>query len=202
MLLLSEEIKNIAAPLVMFSDPSILGMFFIGGVILLEKNDNTIESLFVTPLTPSEYILSKAVSLSFISISASVIVAIAAWGINFSPVILIAGIFPTAVLFTLIGIAVASYKETINSYMIEVMPYYVAVFFVPIFEYFDVFSSPLLWIFPTKGSLYLIAGAYKGITPLELILSILTLSFWCVIAYLWAKKNFTKHIIKKTEAKK
>jgi fluoroquinolone transport system permease protein len=34
---LPENIFSVALPLVVFSDPSVLGLFFIGGIILLEK---------------------------------------------------------------------------------------------------------------------------------------------------------------------
>jgi len=41
---LPENILSVALPVVVFSDPSVLGLFFIGGIILLEKGQGALPS--------------------------------------------------------------------------------------------------------------------------------------------------------------
>ncbi|MDO9680631.1 MAG: hypothetical protein Q7262_06400, partial [Bacteroidales bacterium] len=70
--MLPENVLSIALPLVVFSDPSVLGLFFIGGIILLEKSQGVMMAIVVTPLKTEEYVLSKAISLAFVSVMAAI----------------------------------------------------------------------------------------------------------------------------------
>src|SRR5690554_5975368 len=63
---LPEEILSVGLPLVIFSDPSVLGLFFIGGIIMLEKMQGILSVLVVSPLRTTEYILSKVISLALV----------------------------------------------------------------------------------------------------------------------------------------
>ena len=65
---LPENTLDVAVPVVIFSDPSVLGLFFIGGIIMLEKLQGVLMVVVVTPLRTGEYILSKLISLAFISL--------------------------------------------------------------------------------------------------------------------------------------
>ena len=68
---LPDDILAVALPLVVFSDPSVLGLFFIGGIILMEKGQGVLMVLVVSPLRTSEYILSKVISLAIVSVLAA-----------------------------------------------------------------------------------------------------------------------------------
>ena len=54
-----------------FSDTSILGLTFVGAILLLEKQHGTLPSLFVTPLRLHEYLAAKMLSLTLIAVPAS-----------------------------------------------------------------------------------------------------------------------------------
>jgi len=62
------DFRQTAAVLVIFTDPSTLGFFFLGGIILLERGQKTLEGLFVTPLRVFEYMLSKILSLTLLAL--------------------------------------------------------------------------------------------------------------------------------------
>jgi fluoroquinolone transport system permease protein len=68
---LPKDILSVGLPLVVFSDPSVLGLFFIGGIIMLEKMQGILSVLVVSPLRTIEYILSKVISLAFVSVLAA-----------------------------------------------------------------------------------------------------------------------------------
>ncbi|HSR03547.1 MAG TPA: hypothetical protein VLM88_03070 [Proteiniclasticum sp.] len=42
---LPEAIAEIAITVIVFSDPSVLGLFFIGGILLLEKDQGVLQTL-------------------------------------------------------------------------------------------------------------------------------------------------------------
>jgi fluoroquinolone transport system permease protein len=60
---LPENVLSIALPLVVFSDPSVLGLFFIGGIIMLEKAQGFCLFWWFHTLRTTEYVLSKVISL-------------------------------------------------------------------------------------------------------------------------------------------
>ena len=67
---LPEAWLQIAVPIIAFSDPSVVGFIFVGGIILLEKEQGVIDYLSVTPLKIRDYILSKVTSLMILAVCA------------------------------------------------------------------------------------------------------------------------------------
>ncbi|HBF6649319.1 TPA: ABC transporter permease, partial [Clostridioides difficile] len=55
------------AIIMIYSDPAAMGLFFMGAIVLLEKSQRVLNSLAVSPVKVSEYILSKVISLGVIS---------------------------------------------------------------------------------------------------------------------------------------
>jgi fluoroquinolone transport system permease protein len=196
--LLPWDIADWVAPLVIFTDPSVVGLFFVGGLILLEKNDHTLESLFVTPVRTREYIWSKAISLGLIAVLSSLVIALAwrGWSLSFLPLLL--GVGLTSFLFTMLGIAIASDADTVNRYMLEAIPYMLP-FYLPLLWYFEVFSTFWFQVIPTTGSLNLIAGAFEGIGLSEVLISTGILVGWCLPAYGWALRSFARRTGKQGE---
>lgn len=59
-----------------YSDPAAMGLFFMGAIVLLEKSQRVLNSLAVSPVKVSEYILSKVISLGVISSIVAMFIAI------------------------------------------------------------------------------------------------------------------------------
>ncbi len=189
--LLPEEAAEFIAPLILFTDPSVLGMFFVGGIILLEKNDNILESLFVTPVRVHEYIVSKVVSLGLISLLSSICIVASYRGVDIYPGLLITGVLLTSSLFTMLGIVIASYAETVNAYMVQAMGYTFPLF-IPLLGYFDVLDSVFYWVFPTHSSILLIRGAFHGIAAAEAAVAVGILILYNFAVFIWAQKSFAR----------
>ncbi|MBN1465987.1 hypothetical protein JXA02_09510, partial [candidate division KSB1 bacterium] len=66
--------RLVVTNLLVFSDTSVLGLTFVGAILLLEKQQRILHSLFVTPLKLSEYLLAKVLSLSLIALLASLLI--------------------------------------------------------------------------------------------------------------------------------
>lgn len=191
--LLPLEARERVALFIIFLDPSVLGFFFIGGIIMLERGQDTVESLFVTPVRVIEYIAAKVISLTAIALIAVFAIMLSLFGIAFNPLALFAGVTLTSIFFTLCGIIVASVTRTVNGYLIlagVVTP----IFFVPFLEYFGL-SSPLYYLFPTRGSLTLLEAMYSRAAGWELLYALLTLPLFCVAAYLLAYRGFKKAVL-------
>lgn len=194
--LLPIEIRETVNIVLTFSDPSALGFFFIGGLILLEKGQSIHDNLFVTPYKPEEYIWSKTLSLACLSVTTSVIIHVSAFGSLSNSFLFISGVLLTSIFFTLLGIGVAVRCKTLNSFFL-LSSLYSLVFIVPLVETVGLWESPLLNVLPSKGSLILISSTFQSLELYEGIYAYSILVAWTVIAFLWARYSFRKFIILK-----
>jgi len=163
---LPQNILSIALPLVVFSDPSVLGLFFIGGIVMLEKVQGVLSVLVVSPLRTMEYVLSKVISLAFVS----VLVAFAITGFSHSEnvnwLLLLLSTLLTSGIFTMCGIMINAGCQTVNQYMLKTIPY-MLLFVLPCFS---LIGFPYSWLFtlvPSVAALRLMLGAYMGISWYE-----------------------------------
>lgn len=141
------EAANIALT---FSDPSVLGFFFIGGLVLLEKGQNIHDSLFVTPLSESEYILSKTASLSVLSLGSSIFIHSSVFGFGTNSVMFACGVLFTSFFFTMIGLGLAVRCETLNGFFF-LSSLSTFVFVLPLFETAGIWSKPAVLRSAVKG---------------------------------------------------
>lgn len=163
---LPKDIIKIAAPLVVFSDPSVLGLFFIGGIIMLEKVQGIIYCIIVTPLKIKEYILAKIISLSAISVIVVVIITLTLDGVSVNWILLFFTIILTSTFFTLCGFFIGSGCNTINQYFIRMIPNMILLI-IPCFSIIGFKYSYLLTIIPSVALLRLFMGVYDTINVLE-----------------------------------
>lgn len=164
--LLPRDVADITLPLVVFSDPSVLGMFFIGGIIMLEKTQGVLMVLVVSPLRTHEYILAKVISLAAISVL--VAFAITAFGSTGSVnwFLLFISTLLTSAIFTMVGIMINAGCNTVNQYLLKTVPWMLLII-LPCFSLLGFPYSWLFTIFPSVAALRLMLGAYTGIDWLE-----------------------------------
>ena len=96
------EARQILLPLLIFMDPTMLGFFFVGGLVLLERSDRTVSALFTTPVSLFQYLVAKVLSLSFLALMAAQVIAVLTVGPDYRPVLLGAAVSLSAAVFTLI----------------------------------------------------------------------------------------------------
>ncbi|MEL6135035.1 MAG: ABC transporter permease, partial [Bacteroidota bacterium] len=107
--------------LLVFFDPSMLGLTFIGALVLFEKGDNTLEALVVTPIKLWQYLWSKALSLTIMAVLSGILIAGMGhgWGqIDYS--LFIPGVALTSILYALMGLGLVANVQTLNGYLIKV----------------------------------------------------------------------------------
>ena len=73
---LPEKSRMLVSLILILTDTTMLGVIFIGALVLLEKQQSVIQSLFVPPLKPAQYIWSKTLSLTLIAVTMGVLVSL------------------------------------------------------------------------------------------------------------------------------
>jgi fluoroquinolone transport system permease protein len=183
-----------AAAVLVYTDPAAMGLFFMGAIVLFEKSQRVIEPLSVSPASIDEYILSKALSISFVSL-------ISSWAITLSLeltdvrffahsasglghfIVFSAALVLSSFLFTFAALICASRSKTINQFMIFTLPFEILLMVPPIIFVFG-FSLPVMEVMP-------------GILALRLFLrtdffhpsvSLIMIAAWCALLYFFARK--------------
>lgn len=196
----SYDIKTFMLSIIIFSDPALLGFYFIGGLVLLEKGENTLEYLIVTPLRSKEYLFSKIISLTILSLIASIVISLLTYGIKFNILLLLIGVSLTSILFILIGFIVVAKYPTINKYFLSSIVY-ITILCIPIIDYLELYKNKILYIFPTQASLLLIKGSFLGLESWKVAYSISYLIISIFVTYRWALHSFNKFIVRKEGVK-
>lgn len=182
---------------VIFTDPSVLGFYFVGGLLLLERRQRTLSSLFITPLRLREYIISKILSLSVLSLISSLLITFSLMGFKFNIVVLSLTVVLTSALFTLIGITLGARAKSINHYLF-ISPLYLLVTILPVFSFLGLVNQYLFVFIPTHSILNLLHFSIIGDKTGNLIFDLGMLILWIGITYFWAKNWFVKYIVNRT----
>lgn len=193
---LPQEALVVVLPIVIFSDPALLGLFFIGGIVLLERGQRTIEGLFVTPLTVSEYLWAKTLSLSLLALCTSLLVAIVGGQRAFNPLLLVLGVLLCSVPATLSGLAIGARMRSVNWYLLSAS-FFIVVLCVPVLPFTGLIKGHwLFYLFPSRAGLLLINGAYQGIGTGDLIYALAYLLVVSGAAWYWARTWFGRYVIR------
>lgn len=155
---LPHSVLDYALPIIVFSDPSILGLFFIGGMVLLEKEQGVLQLLAVTPLTIKEYIISKICSLMLIALMASLLITVMSTYKSVNYFVLILGIVFTSAFFTLVGIMISTKAKNVNAFFLYMLPWSVLLI-VPCVFYILYPHLKILLLLPSVSGLSLVFGA-------------------------------------------
>ena len=191
---LPESFRPLATTVVLFTDTTILGFFFIGGIVLLEKGQNILESLFVTPLRLHEYFLSKLLSLTLLSLLSSLAIVLSTHGLFRNLALFTAGLALSSCFFTLLGFILVAQAKHVNDYFAKALGLGILVC-PPLLGLFNLTNSPLLYIFPSQATFILLKIAFEDVATFKLIYAFGWLGICTLLTAIWAYRSFYKHII-------
>jgi fluoroquinolone transport system permease protein len=189
-------VRELLVELVVFSDPSVLGFFFVGGLMLLERGEHTLQGCFASPLSVDEWLVAKASSLTLLALLASFAIASPLVGSALRPGLLVLAVVPTSTCFVLIGVAIGTRCSTVNRYLfggaLVTFP-----LMVPMFAVFGWFDSPLFDLLPSGAALDLLDGALgrAAISPRVALARTAVLIGWTAIGFVWARAWMRVHVL-------
>lgn len=197
---LLNQLPSLNLPLLMpafvLSNLVINTFYFLGGLVLLEKREGTLEMQVVTPLRSWEYLASKVVTLIILSLleNLSLVGLIYGLGFKWGPMIL--GIILAAIIYSLVGFIVVARYDSINEYLMPSM-LYVIFFALPLLPYFGLWQSWLFYLHPLQGPLILMQAAFQPVELWELIYAPLYTGGWIWLLYQYCLGTFYRFIVTK-----
>ncbi|MPZ78886.1 MAG: hypothetical protein GEV28_00170 [Actinophytocola sp.] len=175
-----------------FADPMMIGFLFVGVMVLFERDANTLQAVVVTPLSPSQYLWSKAISLTLLALPGSLAIAIAAHDIGLNPVFLV-GLVGSSVMFVFVGFVAVSRVRSVNEYLL-IAPIYLVPGAVPVLAVHGILNSPFQYVFPTKATLVLLQAGFATPPLWQLLYAVAFLGVSAVGAFAWARHAFEVHV--------
>jgi fluoroquinolone transport system permease protein len=194
--------KPIFHTMLLFFDPAIIGIMFIGALVLFEKSENVLQALVITPMKTDDYILSKTISLTILSIISATIFVILLnifGGINFNIPYLAISIILTSVMLILLGFILVSRVNSINEYLLAMLVSFLGLLLPPMLHLSGLYENVIFYVWPTQASFTLFTGVFNA-ASLELwetAYGIVYQVIWIGLLYFLAKKAFYKHIVLK-----
>ena len=189
-----EENRMVVSLVMILSDTTMLGVIFIGALVLLEKQQSVIHSLFITPLEPSRYIWSKTISLSTIAITMSILIYLPVWHLSAYTILLLFNTAFTAAIFVLIGLGMAARTETINQYFGRLMMFSFLII-LPVFPYLILDRHPAFLLLPYIASLDIMLGVIHPLPLWRIATDSILLLMWGYVAYRYSINQITKFLV-------
>ncbi|MBD8497845.1 ABC transporter permease [Paenibacillus arenosi] len=188
------EYRESANVFITFTDPSVLGFFFIGGLIMIEKGQHLLDPLFMTPYSPEYYIWSKVLSLSVLSVLSSSIIHLFTFGFTAHFLSFLFGVWLTSIMFTLLGVGVAAKCTTVNEFF-AVSSLYGVISMVPLLGWLNLWKTPLYLLWPTQASLLIIQSAFEPLHIMEGAYAFLYLTVASILLFGWARHRFYQYMM-------
>jgi fluoroquinolone transport system permease protein len=149
-------------PLFILSNILINTFYFIAGLVLLEKAEGSLIAQSVTPLRPWEYLASKLVTLSLVSVCESLVIILLGYRETFGLPQFLIGVLLSAVLFSLGGFLLVSRYNSINEFLFPSF-LFTLVFVPPFLSYFGFIESAWIYLHPLQGPMLWTQAAFGAI---------------------------------------
>ena len=186
--LMPADVVDFFVPVLLFVDTCTIGVMFIAGLLFLDRHQGTIETMAVMPMRTSTWLFSKVLSLSILCTACALsIVFFNAEGVNWFktiPAVILSSIF-----YTSFGFILASPFQKVLNYFLA-MAVALGVLALPVFGYFDVLSTSILWVMPTQPVMVVLASASDAAASSAYYTALFVLFGWTIVTFWLAKKSF------------
>ncbi|HEY0606865.1 MAG TPA: ABC transporter permease [Herpetosiphonaceae bacterium] len=181
-------------PPLLFNELVIVTFFFVGGLVLLEHGEGSLQAQIVSPLRTTEYLLSKVITLTLAALIQTVILVALLPGIPVHWPILLLGLTAMAVLFVLTGLIAVLRAPTLNAYLVSSV-LYVAVLFVPLVPYIAGWSPWIIVLHPMNAPLMLLRAAIEPVPAWEILYGVVSSSAWIGVVFWSTLRAFRRFVI-------
>lgn len=187
--------RDIALPLVVFADPSMLGFYFVAALVLFEKGEGVLDALVTSPLSTRAYLWSKALSLTVLALVATTAITALGYGLAVTWPPLLLSVALTSLLFVFVGFVAVARFDSINAYFMTALAY-TSVLGAPVLGLLGISETPLFYLLPAKPALVLLQAALSPGSTLELVYAVGYLLSGIALASMAAERAFERHVVR------
>ena len=194
--LLPVELPPAAVAGVIFIDAGVLGFFFVGVLVLMEKSERSLSALSVTPTPAWVYLAARSASLTLLTVVGGLAVSILDFGGRVDLAVIALALGLTGGASVLAGFIVVSAVESLNAYLFRASAI-MMVLAVPVLALAGLLDRWTVAFIPSHASFLLFIAAVEpeSVSPVEWAYSIAYLAFWLVLAWVWANRIFERRVV-------
>lgn len=181
-------------PAFVLSNLLINTFYFVAGLVLLEKEEGSLMAQVVTPLRTWEYLASKVITLTLLSLLENLLIVGVGYGLGFNPLALLLSVVSAAAIFVLTGFVAVSRYDSINEYLFPSLLYTLA-FVPPFLDYFGLWKSRLFYLHPVQAPLVLAKAAFQPVPAWQWLYAVLYSGLWIALSFVWSRRAFAQFII-------
>lgn len=191
--------KPIVAPLIL-GNLSLATFMFMAGLVLLEKDEGTLEAQVVSPLRSGEYLASKTATLTGLSLVENVVIVVLVCGLGVRFVPLAVGIILASAIYCLTGFIVVARYDSINEYLLPSM-LYVTLFSLPILDYAGLWETKFMYLHPLQAPLVILSGTVAPLAAWQWLYGIGYSALWIGLTYAWGRRTFQRFVVARAGAR-
>ena len=140
-------------------------IFFVGGIVIFEKDENTLDAQSVSPLRTWEYLTSKVITLTILATIEAAIVFIIAyyftWNLNNVNVLLLtSGVALMGAFLVLVGFVMIVRYQNVTDFLFPAFGITILLQ-LPLLHVGGMLESDLWLLFPTMPMLQLIVASFE-----------------------------------------
>ena len=181
-------------PALMLVNLSVVGFYYIGALVLLEKSEGSLSGVITTPLRQGEYLLAKMISLSGLAILESGLLIVLIYGFGFRPLLLLSGMVFLGGIYVLAGFIAIIRYDSVNEFLLPSV-LVVTLLLVPAVDYFGFWPSPLFYLHPVQPPLMLLRAAFAPLASWQIAYGFLGSAVWLAAGFVLAKRLFKKFVV-------
>ena len=193
--LVTPEQLHFFMPVLVMYGVSLTTVFLVGVLLLLERGEGTLNVVMVSPLRPTEYLASKLITLTTLALVESAIMAGVAYGLGFSFGWLVLAVVMRASMGVGVGVAVGVRYGSITQFLLPGILASLA-FDLPTIWYFELWPSPLFYLWPSMPPLLLAKTAFLPVDPLQLVYAFAYGTLIVGAALFWASRAIDRFVVR------
>ena len=193
--LFTPEQLHFFMPLVALSGVSLTTAFLVGVLLLLEREEGTLDVVLVSPLRPSEYLASKLVTVTGLALVEGVVIAGVAHGLEFDLPWLLLAVALRAGLAATVGLALGVRYRSVTRFILPAAAFSAA-FDLPVLWYLELWTTPLFYLWPTMPSLLLAKAAFFPVAPLQLLYACVYGVLALAASVFWASRALDRFVVR------
>ena len=193
--LLTPDQLQFFMPVLIMYGVSMTTVFLVGVLLLIERSQGTLSVVMVSPLRPAEYLASKLITLTVLALVESAIMAVVAYGLGFSFAWFVLAVVMRASMGVAVGVAVGVRFRSITRFLVPAIGLSLA-FDLPNIWYFELWPSPLFYLWPSMPPLLLAKAAFLEVEPLQLVYALLYGALVVGAALIWASRSIDRFVVR------
>ena len=172
--------ENFIAAIILF-DVVLSPLMLVGLMVLLERGEGGFAVLCVSPVPTLAYLVARVLTVSLISLAEMLVLVLAVYDADLSPLALTAGLAGAASLSALFGFVVIAYFDDLYAFL---LPMIGAIMLLGVPGYGVLLGIAPEWLVwhPTAGALALIESAFKLDAAQGLLTASGSLAAWILVA--------------------